>query len=48
MGSSTNNMRIRDISINDDKFNIWVNELEKEKNRIFSMNTFKNKIFRLL
>jgi hypothetical protein len=43
MGSSTNNMRIRDISINDDKFNIWVNELEKEKNRIFSMNTFKTK-----
>ena len=32
-----------DNRINDEKFNIWVGELEKERTRIFSMNMFRTK-----
>ena len=44
MGSvARSGISVDDNRINDEKFNIWVGELEKERTRIFSMNTFRIK-----
>ena len=44
MGSvARSGISVDDNRINDEKFNIWVGELEKERTRIFSMNTFRTK-----